>query len=594
MKYIPPGTTRAAVVIGVDLTNGLKKLKGAASGALDMGTWLHAEGYHVTAHTDAAKDSTVQLADIFKTVDTYARMPTMRKLVVYFAGHGYYSSGNEIWLLSGAPGNPNEAINLKTSGEFARLTRLTHVIFIADTCRSMPQDFAAQQIQGASIFPNIQSGGKCEIDTFFATLVGDPAAEVSVDEAMKDYKGLFTEALKDIHKQASDEDAMDADVDGSLAKVFPNRRLKKRLPDFFSDEAKRKKIKVRQTPSLRVESDEPVHLARATIANGPFSDGDKATVDPKPFSSGSLAASVETAARNLMKLNVIPEAPKSRSPDNDKTQIRLAAEAREQRHAEQSAHFETRSGALVFGTGIADALAIGGYGLDIENGGTGEVSLRFKTAPDDWGPLDKPFSAAIRFTEGTGTIIAALPGFVASLLVRDGGLINVSYVPAEGSPRWGEYQHFREELENRRAMAATAARHGVLALDRDDARAFGDNIRMGKSIDPTLGIYASLAYASVGLREDVKSVLSYMQGDTHANLFDAWLLAGASKDVLSDDRPLVPSCPMLSQTWDYLSPAGYELPAPIANAARIPSLWTTFAPQSMDEIFEAIRKGTLK
>ncbi len=56
MRDIPPGATRAAVVIGVDLTNGLRELNGAASGAVDMGDWLHAEGYHVTVHSDAEKE----------------------------------------------------------------------------------------------------------------------------------------------------------------------------------------------------------------------------------------------------------------------------------------------------------------------------------------------------------------------------------------------------------------------------------------------------------------------------------------------------------------------------------------------------------
>lgn len=595
MEKIPPGTMRAAVVIGVDKTNGLPKLKGAASGALDMKHWLEKEGYHVTAHTDSAK-KVVCLSDIFTTIDTYVKCPTIAKLVVYFAGHGYYSSGNEIWLLSGAPGNANEAINLKTSGEFARLTPLTNVIFVADTCRSMPQNWTGAQVQGGSIFPNIQSGGKCDIDIFFATLVGDPAVEVAVNEAMKDYKGMFTEALKDIHISATADDLIDAEIDGKQVTVFPNRRLKKRLPEFFTGQVRLRQVKVRQAPSLRIESDEPVHLARATLAAAKAAapGSNKATVNPKPFSTGALPDTIESAARKLFTMDAIPAAPTRRVPGTDRTQLQLAAEAREQMQAEQSAHFETKSGALVTGASVAEALAIGPHGIDIESGVMGEAMLRFKNAPDDFGPLTKPFSAAIRFTDGTGTIIAALPGFVAALLVRDGGLVNVSYAPAEGTPRWNDYQHFREQAENRRAMAATAARHGVLALDREDAKAFGDTIRIGKSVDPTLGLYAALAYASVGLRDDVKSVLSYMQQDTRANMFDAWLLAGAEQVQLSEYLPLVPLCPMLSQTWDYLSPAGYELPGPLASAPRLPALWTTFHPQAMDVIVDAARKGTLK
>lgn len=595
MEKIPLGTTRAAVVIGVDNTNGLPKLRGAASGALEMKEWLEKEGYHVTAHTDSAK-KVVCLSDIFTTIDTYVKCPTIAKLVVYFAGHGYYSSGNEIWLLSGAPGNANEAINLKTSGEFARLTPLTNVIFVADTCRSMPQNWTGAQVQGGSIFPTIQSGGECDIDIFFATLVGDPAVEVAVNEAMKDYKGMFTEALKDIHISATADDLIDAEIDGKQVTVFPNRRLKKRLPEFFTGQVRLRQVKIRQAPSLRIESDEPVHLARATLAavKAAAPGSNKATVNPKPFSTGALPDTIESAARKLFTMDAIPAAPTRRVPGTDRTQLQLAAEAREQMQAEQSAHFETKSGALVTGAGVAEALAIGPHGIDIESGAMGAAKLRFKNASDDYGPLTKPFSAAIRFADGNGTIIAALPGFVAALLVRDGGLVNVSYTPAEGTPKWDAYQYVREQAENRRAMAATAARHGVLALDREDAKAFGDTIRIGKSVDPTLGLYAALAYASVGLRDNVKSVLSYMRDDVQANMFDAWLLAGAEQAELSEHRPLVPLCPMLSQTWDYLSPAGYALPGPLAGAPRLPALWTTFLPQAMDAIIGAARKGTLK
>ena len=57
MAKIPLGTTRAAVVIGVNKTNGLPKLKGAASGALEMKVWLKKEGGLFAARFEVAVEA---------------------------------------------------------------------------------------------------------------------------------------------------------------------------------------------------------------------------------------------------------------------------------------------------------------------------------------------------------------------------------------------------------------------------------------------------------------------------------------------------------------------------------------------------------
>src|SRR5689334_11601306 len=102
-------TTRAAVAIGVDRTGGLQPLQAAARGAEDVADWLRREGYDVTCLTDLRGDP-VRLSDVAAAVTTYVELGTVEKLVVYFAGHGYLNVSSEVWLLSGAPENANEAI----------------------------------------------------------------------------------------------------------------------------------------------------------------------------------------------------------------------------------------------------------------------------------------------------------------------------------------------------------------------------------------------------------------------------------------------------------------------------------------------------
>jgi hypothetical protein len=175
--------------------------------------------------------------------------------------------------------------------------------------------------------------------------------------------------------------------------------------------------------------------------------------------------------------------------------------------------------------------------------------------------------------------------------------VNVSYVPSQNSPIWNEYESERASTERLRAIAATAARHGMLAVARDEAKNFADRVRQMKRYDPTLGIYAVVAYADLGLRDDAESVQDYMRRDLDADIFDIALLAGTMKKYLKNnwDLPTVPFCPMLSQTWSFLRPRGVELPSVLAQAGhhRRSALWTTFEAEAMSLLREAAKLGEL-
>jgi hypothetical protein len=96
--------------------------------------------------------------------------------------------------------------------------------------------------------------------------------------------------------------------------------------------------------------------------------------------------------------------------------------------------------------------------------------------------------------------------------------------------------------------------------------------------DPTLGLYAAVAYADVGLSRLVESVRGHMRSDLSADLFDVHLLIAGFD--MQDQRgfPMVPFCPMLTQCWSYLRPRGITLATTIERAGRHlkPALWTTF------------------
>lgn len=150
-----PGETaaRAAVVIGVDKCGNLPVLRAAGSGARSVAEWLAGEEFEVKLFVDDQRPVTAKA--IFDAIDGLLSKGTLQQLVIYFSGHGFITAPrSEVWMLSGAPHNPNEAVSLLESLELARETAIPSISFISDACRSTPDSLGAQRVQGSMIFPS--------------------------------------------------------------------------------------------------------------------------------------------------------------------------------------------------------------------------------------------------------------------------------------------------------------------------------------------------------------------------------------------------------------------------------------------------------
>jgi hypothetical protein len=114
-----------------------------------------------------------------------------------------------------------------------------------------------------------------------------------------------------------------------------------------------------------------------------------------------------------------------------------------------------------------------------------------------------------------------------------------------------------------------------------------------KAVDPTLGLYADYAYAQSGHVEGIKSVYGIMRRALEPMVFDIALLAGRI-DAQRDG--IAPFCPMLAQGWALLDAQGVELPAAVRAAGRhlTPSLWTTFARDGVELLWQAIDQGDIR
>ena len=122
------------------------------------------------------------------------------------------------------------------------------------------------------------------------------------------------------------------------------------------------------------------------------------------------------------------------------------------------------------------------------------------------------------------------------------------------------------------------------------AEQFARQIRMGKSTDPTLGIYAAYAYAMASFDRGAQSVHEIMRESfAGLSLYDTALASGLIDEACSGRPLLFPAAPMLRQGWELLRPRH----APLSKAFRIArpyltdSLWTTFSQRGMDILANA-------
>jgi hypothetical protein len=166
-----------------------------------------------------------------------------------------------MWMLSGAPDNPNEAVSLRECIDLARETAIPSVVLISDACRSAADSLRTQRVRGSLIFPNALTGGRLrpDVDRFFAALPGDPALELPVDNSSKTFEGLYTSSFLDAFKHP--QTTMVRTVDG--VDVVPNRSLKSYLVDDVSRRATAKSVRLQQLPDAILECGETTYIGRA-------------------------------------------------------------------------------------------------------------------------------------------------------------------------------------------------------------------------------------------------------------------------------------------------------------------------------------------
>ena len=170
----------AGVALAIAVTNvsGFPSLPGSVTGARDFASWAEDQGFEkVVVLTDETRP--VRAKDLYGVVAAAVDAGVAR-IFVFFAGHGLARGfGEDLWLLSGALNNPNEAVDVAQSVRLARYSGIPHVAVFGDTCRTVAGSPSLLAVTGTSIFPTPNfSRNPCELDQFYGATPGQSACGV--------------------------------------------------------------------------------------------------------------------------------------------------------------------------------------------------------------------------------------------------------------------------------------------------------------------------------------------------------------------------------------------------------------------------------
>lgn len=586
---------RVAVVIGVDEVAGaaaLLPLKRAASDARQVAEWLAGEGFEVLPFIDrdaAGVRKDVRLADIGDALEGRLHDGDVVQVVVFFAGHGYFK-GTDLWLLSKAATRGSEAINLGQSLANALMSRVPHVVFIADACRALPGSVDALAIEGGSLFPNARrsNAAPSEVDQFLAVTPGITAPETGQPDSA--FGGLFTDAFRRCFVDPPADGRLKVDGGGGPFEVVPNRKLRRLLPEKVIDVYGDRRIFEVRTPYINVPSADDAWVARvettaaAAAPARPFSGADAGFVLP-PQADAAETAGAEAGD------TVAEPAPAPADPAPvatmavDETARRLKAVPRSDRARMQV--FETshvarqyrKPGLLVTGARIA--------WLRRFDGRAGVTGPR----DNPWvgfESIGQPLSVAIGFDSGSAALVSVFPRHVTRVEVdqRTGHVAWIAFRPVNPEsgppPEWLLHEWALARAYHEEATALMAS--GRLVLDRQDSAKLANRIRQFKAADPSLGIMAAYAYHDAGRFRQVSSLLRFMRRDTDGFVpFDVAMLDLVGRKPRGTLPPVVPFAPMMTRGLSLapLSGLGDGI-GPVAVSALRPhalnSLWTTYGP----------------
>lgn len=601
---------RAVVLIGVQKAHNLPVLQAVLTGVDAMEEWALSQGIppeRIKKITD--KDARVTPQDIKDAIEVLLLPGDLDQLIVYFAGHGVNLGYAEYWLLSKAIIDSDAAVNVKASEERARSGSIPHVVFISDACRTAAAGIQAQGILGSTIFQNPAAPGPMKpVDLFFATQLGDPALEINdPNEAAKGFQAVYTEALLEALRGKRPEIAEpDIDTGENVIRPWP-------LQDFLEKELPIRVFQATigqnprsQLPEARITSRPNrawISIVRTLVGGtpppkfgGPTPDDalKHSEITHVANSRAKLATRAMLADNSSGLETALTMIPFSEAIDRTELDVfsnanrRFRDDVRSMSQPFGPLHMESRCGFKIRGARLVKC--IGSMASRVFDDGTGAHAFVVEQAASSY---------LLEFQNGTGCVLPAIGGYLASLTFKGELLVDVAYEPSEQTARWDIFNSRADDIRALRAAVAAATRMGIFRLQGEDARQLARRMQLAKGIDPSLALYAAHAYRDQGDRDRIREMADFMKNDLGFCPFDIALLDGQLNDKVDDPRRknILPFLPMLSQSWALLPAYDVALADGLTHISQhvlTNSLWTLLDSDGVRLVANVMQTGEVQ
>jgi hypothetical protein len=583
----------------VSRTSGLPELQAVGVGLAVMERWaldqgMAREAVVVLSDMDGGE---VDSAAVFRAVASMTVDPTLRQLVVYFAGHGVNNGRNEFWLLSGAPANPNEAVNVAASAVLAERCGVPHVVLISDACRTAPKGIQALAVAGSVIFPNQPpQDPRGRVDQFYACTLGESAYEIADPrEAARAYRSVFTDILGRCLTGELRGALTTVVEDGAVVDLVRPWPLSRVLPGLVTARLRDLGVylQLSQKPDARIDSDPDqawISRLRPSVDER-RSDATRESAGPAK-AGATVPTDLGSAARDVIIAAIGGRAVPTRRIGGPRRDVSVASEVdglRELRSAMEvlrprfgPAHYETRAGFKLQGATVTRVSADPGF--EIVNG-TLVRAVRPATEPVT--------EVLLEFSLGSCVVLPALLDYVCAVTFDGAELVDVTYEPMDHSARWPRYQERVDDVRELHAAIGAASRLGVLtSLRPSEVPELAARVLDVADLDPSLAVYAAYAWHDHGRRDLTGELHRSLLDRLGMSFFDVGLLASLAPGGPVDATRSAPAHPLLTRGWALAAaaPPGAMPTTPTAGS-RLPSLWTLFRAEEFDGIQHSLQRG---
>jgi hypothetical protein len=451
---------RALVLIGVSRTGGgLEELKSIQSSFNQLRVWAKEQRFDSIEEISDLRSDDVRLGDIVDLIQNLDDSPTPPdQLVVYFNGHGVRNAFGDLWLLSRAPNQSSEAVNVFASVTAAYYRYFKHVVLISDACRVNPEDKQFNSVMGASIFQNAREEGLANsVDVFFASTVGTPALEIDI---AKTPTSIYTLQLSEFLRGSEPSILEKLHPPDILPTVVRSAPLKKALSSAVRARLRKNGVNQNVRPDAILSSDpalwlssfdhDPPPLGNAIEPTGLETmivvEGSKSIVDPPPSPS-------------------IPQAPISASEEFQGhleaalVKAQTTTSSTEETWIPVGFHFETQCGFHLKGMNAAGGKLSDEGSISLEGNLVRVIST-------------KPQMALLTLQNESGLLLPVIPNHIGFIQFDSDRITDIAYEPSANfgnnyerqEARYSRFSFKAATIRSVREILATAARTGSLLL----------------------------------------------------------------------------------------------------------------------------------